>query len=312
MVADATAGHNIVATVYVDSNSMYRRWGSPEERSLGEIEFATGIGAMSDSGLFGTPRICAAIVGNVDLTLGERVEAILEKHLAVGGRRYRGIRCGAATAYNEDLSIIGTTKPGLLADREFRSGLSRLAHHGLAFDVFILDPQLRDLAQLAHSLPNQPFVLNHLGAPVRIGRFASFGDENFGRWKRGMANLAAQPNVFAKLGGLGLPLAALPGFNAKPQAASVQLADEWRPYIETTIELFGTRRCMFESNFPVDSATCSYVTLWNAFKRVVSGASQSEKNDLFYRTAAKVYRLEVQSDSLGRDDRSGNEARVLY
>jgi predicted TIM-barrel fold metal-dependent hydrolase len=49
---------------------------------------------------------------------------------------------------------------------------------------------------------------------------------------------------------------------------------------------------MFESNFPVDRVSCSYSTLWNAFKRVVSGASPAEKAALFHDTAARVYRVE--------------------
>lgn len=58
-----------------------------------------------------------------------------------------------------------------------------------------------------------------------------------------------------------------------------------------TIELFGPKRCMFESNFPVDKRSCSYHVLWNAFKRIASKYSASEKADLFKDTAVRVYRL---------------------
>ena len=61
--------------------------------------------------------------------------------------------------------------------------------------------------------------------------------------------------------------------------------------METTIELFGVQRCMFESNFPVDKMTCSYATLWNAFKRITAGASADEKAQLYAGVARKVYRL---------------------
>ena len=49
---------------------------------------------------------------------------------------------------------------------------------------------------------------------------------------------------------------------------------------------------MFESNFPVDQAMYSYAVLWNAFKRLASGASATERADLFLNTAARLYRLE--------------------
>ena len=73
--------------------------------------------------------------------------------------------------------------------------------------------------------------------------------------------------------------------------SSEQLAAAWRPYIETCVTAFGSNRAMFESNFPVDKGACSYPVMWNAFKRLASGASAAEKADLFAGTAARFYRL---------------------
>ena len=72
---------------------------------------------------------------------------------------------------------------------------------------------------------------------------------------------------------------------------SEELANLWRPYIETCIEAFTPQRCMFESNFPVDKVSGSYQVYWNAFKRLASGASQTEKAALFHDTAAAFYGL---------------------
>ena len=47
---------------------------------------------------------------------------------------------------------------------------------------------------------------------------------------------------------------------------SDQLSEMWKPWIYETINMFGVDRCMFESNFPVDKGSCSYGSLWNAFK----------------------------------------------
>jgi L-fuconolactonase len=57
------------------------------------------------------------------------------------------------------------------------------------------------------------------------------------------------------------------------------------------VEVFGPERCMFESNFPVDKVSCSYVVLWNAFKKVSAGLSADERTRLFSGTARDVYRL---------------------
>ena len=63
------------------------------------------------------------------------------------------------------------------------------------------------------------------------------------------------------------------------------------PNILGGIELFGPTRCMFESNFPVEKMGTGYATLWNAFKRVATGASADEKLALFSGTARRAYRL---------------------
>lgn len=80
---------------------------------------------------------------------------------------------------------------------------------------------------------------------------------------------------------------------------SEQLQKDWQPYVDVLINAFGPARCMFESNFPVDKVSCSYTSMWNAFKRISDqlGMSETEKNDLFYGTAARAYRMSL-SDAL--------------
>jgi L-fuconolactonase len=107
-----------------------------------------------------------------------------------------------------------------------------------------------------------------------------------------MLSLAALPNVAVKLGGLAMQVGGF-DFHLRPRPpGSAEMAEAWRPYVETCIEAFGARRCMFESNFPVDKGMCSYPVLWNAFKRLASGASAAERAALFSGTAARLYRLE--------------------
>jgi predicted TIM-barrel fold metal-dependent hydrolase len=87
-----------------------------------------------------------------------------------------------------------------------------------------------------------------------------------------------------------------PGFDshlAEPPFGSAAIAEEWRPYVEPCIQAFGPTRCMFESNFPVDSGTCDYATLWNAFKILGAGYAPEEKTALFSDTARRVYRLDI-------------------
>ena len=86
LLADIDSGHNIVATVYLEWLSMYRADGLVEMRPVGEIEVANGIAAMSASGGYGKPRVCAGIVGHADLMLGARVRKVLETMIVAGGQ----------------------------------------------------------------------------------------------------------------------------------------------------------------------------------------------------------------------------------
>ena len=107
------------------------------------------------------------------------------------------------------------------------------------------------------------------------------------------SKLAELPHVSVKLGGLAMAFCNFPSFLSDPPAPSTQLAAEWKPYLETCIEAFGARRCMFESNFPVDLGSCDYRTLWNAFKVFAKDYSAAEKAELFAGTAKRVYRMQL-------------------
>src|SRR5438128_4592083 len=119
LLADITGGgHNVVATVYLEWLSMYRASGPVEMRPVGEIEFANGVAAMSASGSYGKPRVCAGIVGHADLALGAGVAKVLEAMIVAGGGRFRGIRYIASS--DPDQAVWGATQtrpPGLLLDR---------------------------------------------------------------------------------------------------------------------------------------------------------------------------------------------------
>jgi predicted TIM-barrel fold metal-dependent hydrolase len=106
-----------------------------------------------------------------------------------------------------------------------------------------------------------------------------------------MTELSRCPNVVVKLGGMVNRGATFDFHNAASPPSSEAIAAIWRPFVEACIELFGAERCMFESNFPVDKMAIGYAALWNAFKRIASGASPDEKRALFAGTAGRFYRL---------------------
>jgi predicted TIM-barrel fold metal-dependent hydrolase len=285
--------HKIQQTVFIECGSMYRAEGPRDMRFVGEVEFVNGVAAQSASGLYGPTRIASGIVGRVDFTTGDAVKPVLEALIQAGDGRLKGTRYNA---FYTEIPVMGMehapliTPKGLLADAKFRQGAAALGAHGLSMDTGCYHPQLPDMIAFVSSIPNVSIVLNHVGGPLTIGRYAADPAATFAEWKKGMTELAKRPNVNVKLGGLGQNWD-YPIGHIDPASNSTALAGKWKPWIETTIELFGVQRCMFESNFPVDKTAASYDTIWNAFKRITAGASADQKAALYSGTARKVYRL---------------------
>ena len=292
LLADIDTGHNIVATVFMECKAMYRKDAAPAMRPVGEVEFANGIAAMSASGQFGPTRVVAGIVGYADLGLGAAVRDVLEAEIAAGGGRFRGVRnISAWHAVPEARGSSATPPPDVLTRASFREGLRCLASLGLTFDAWMYHTQLGELTAARARVPEATIILDHVGGALGIGPYAGRRDEVFAEWRNSIRELAQCPNVLRqarRFGHAPVRLRRAPGTLPPP---SQQLADAWRPYIETCIEAFGVSRAMFESNFPVDKGSCSYQALWNAFKRITAGASPADKHALFAGTATRVYRL---------------------
>jgi L-fuconolactonase len=295
LLEDARGGHNIEQTVFMECNSMYKKDGPQELRPVGETEFVQGIAAQSASGQYGDTAIAAGIVGFADLMLGNAVAPVLEAHIAASQERFRGIRYISTWDPSEEIDSRLKT-PNLLSDPKFREGFAYLHKYNLSFDAWLYHPQLMDLVDLARAFPDTSIILNHIGGPLGVGPYAGKREEVFRDWKRGIATLSTCPNVVVKLGGLGMLRCGF-GWHERPKPPnSAELAEVMTPFYNWCISKFGTDRCMFESNFPVDKISYSYTVIWNAFKRISQGFSQKDKAALFHDTAVRVYRLTPKQD----------------
>jgi L-fuconolactonase len=193
---DLGAGHNVRATVFIQCGYAYRSDGPPELRPVGETE---RVAAIAESAVAaGMPGVCAGIVGYCDFRLGDRVDAVLEAHIAAGAGRFRGIRQSAGW----DAAIVSTTSAlpprGLLADPAFRSGLARLDKLGLSYECSLYHPQLPELTDLARAFPGLPILANHCGGPIRIGPYADDVEAAF--LVRGVARVGGLPQRDAEVG----------------------------------------------------------------------------------------------------------------
>jgi predicted TIM-barrel fold metal-dependent hydrolase len=247
---------------------------------------------MSASGLSGPARVAAGIVGTAPLRLGAAAAPVLDAQIAASGGRFRGIRLGAAWDHDPAVPNHRTRPPqGLLLRDDFRAGFALLAPRGLTFEAWCYHRQIPDVTALARAFPDTTIILDHFGGPVGIGSYAGRAKEVYAEWRGHISELAACPNVVAKLGGINMEVNGFAWHERARPPGSQELADATRPYYEYTIEKFGVDRCMFESNFPVDAVSCSYTVLWNSFKRLAAQYSAAEKAKLFHDTAARVYRL---------------------
>ena len=128
LVADMQCGHNVRATVFIETRAMYRPDGPVELRPVGEVEFVQGLAAASASGLYGPCRAAAAIVGHANLNLGDRVTPVLEALQAASPNRFRGIRHTVTWDPHPDLAR--REQEGVLATAAFRAGAQVLAGWG--------------------------------------------------------------------------------------------------------------------------------------------------------------------------------------
>lgn len=163
-------------------------------------------------------------------------------------------------------------RPDIMNDAAFRNGMKALAERGLLFELQVFASQMRDAARLAADFPQVTFVLLH------AGMLEDRSAEGWKRWREGMRLLAACPNVVVKLSGLG----------TFKRECSVAL---WRPVIEESIAIFGARRCLFGSNFPIEKLWTTYGEIVAVTKACLAGLSLQERRDVLHDNAARIYRL---------------------
>ena len=209
-----------------------------------------------------------AIVGFANLSDPD-VESILERHASHAN--WRGIR--HMLNWSDDKANFRFAEAGgLMSDRQWRKGFELIGKFGGSFDLQVWPWQLEEAAKLGNDIPEVPMILNHTAMP--IGR--SPGELR--EWRKGLESLGRAPNVSAKISALGM------------------LDQTWNvesiaPFVLDTIDILGVDRCMFASNFPVDSLFSDYETVWKAYDEITRDFTDSERAKLFRTNAEKYYRI---------------------
>ena len=283
-------GHKIVATVYADCGSFYRPDGPAHLKTIGETEFANGIAAQAHSGVFGPAKICAGIFSNADYR-DPKIGETLDAHIAHAPERFRGIRTHTVQDPLGALGAYPNAPEDMMVSKPFLNGLKEMAKRDLVSDMWGFHHQILRTAEMARAVPEASIVLDHLGTPLGMDAYKGKQAEVYEEWKRGINDIAKCENVVMKLGGMNMHFNGFDWHKPSLPPTSDQLTEAYRPYYLYAIEKFGPNRCMFESNFPMDKRAVSYNVLWNMHKKMVKDFSKTEKQQMFYDTANRIYRL---------------------
>ena len=251
-VADAT-GAAVERSVYVQTN-----W--PLERSLDEVKWVQQVHEES-----GWPH---AIVGAADL-FADDAPALFEAQ-AEASPLMRGIRLQLHWHPNEQYRF--ASAPDRMKDPVLRRNVARLAEYGWVFELQVFSNQMADAARFVADLPEVQFVLVH------SGMLESADEADVDPWSEGMQRLAELPNLVTKLTGQGT-------FVHRVDPDLIRLVTD------ACLEWFGADRCMWGSNFPVESLWTDYRSLMDAWQQALAGRSDEVRAAVLGGTAEQVYRL---------------------
>jgi L-fucono-1,5-lactonase len=212
--------------------------------------------------LAGESDLVAGVVGWVDLTAPDVGEQLDRLRRGPGGDRLVGIRHLVEPEPDPEW----LTRPDVLA------GLRAVRDAGLVYDVLTRPHQLPAAVAAARAVPDLVFVLDHLSKPDIAGRVLE-------PWATRLAELAALPNVVAKVSGL------------VTEAGPQWTADDLRPYVDVAVEAFGPSRLMVGTDWPVCLLAASYGEVFEAAEQVTSGLTADERDQVFGGTATRVYGL---------------------
>jgi predicted TIM-barrel fold metal-dependent hydrolase len=162
--------------------------------------------------------------------------------------------------------------PGGMTDTQWRRGYAVLRDNGFSFDLQTPWWHMGEAADLASAFADIPMIVNHAGLP------ADRSEEGLAAWKQAMTRVAAHENIAIKVSGIGRP--------GHPWTAQAN-----RRIVLTLIDLFGVPRCMFASNFPVDSLCGTFDDIFSGFEAITADFTEAERDALFRSNALRIYRI---------------------
>lgn len=196
----------------------------------------------------------------------DEVLAVYGRHALVKGIRHKPTAVPRADYKNDFLAR------GSMRDPKWRDGYAKLHAHGLLFELQVFWWHFSEAAELARDFPQTQIVINHSGLP------ADRSEDGLRGWREALECIAREPNVHLKISGICIP------------------GERWSvasngPVVRTAIDVFGTQRCSFASNYPVDGVVDRMTDIFDGFKEIARTYPAEDRLKLFYDNTVRVYGL---------------------
>lgn len=166
------------------------------------------------------------------------------------------------------------------SNESFQKSFSLMNDLDMSFDLQVNHHQLIAASKFLSHFPNIRIILDHLGLPRTHA--ASSSEKIHQEWLEGISALSKLPNSSIKLSKL--------SFIHPNYATCATSFEKVQRYVHEAIEVFGTARCMFASNFPDDDPK-SATEIFRATVSMVNSYSSERRASLFSNCAKSIYKL---------------------
>jgi L-fuconolactonase len=210
----------------------------------------------------------AGVVGWVDLTEVNVTETISEIREGPNNTKLVGFR---SLVHDEP-------DPAWLLRDDVMRGLAAVAEAGLVYDLLVRTRELPAAIEVARRLPNLRLVLDHLAKPRIAAR-------EIEPWSSAIGEIARLPNVTCKISGL-----------VTEADWRTWRPDDLAPYIGRVVDVFGSDRLMFGSDWPVCTLAASYSEVLDTTIEVLSGTVGDDLAPILGSCAIEIYGLDLPRD----------------
>lgn len=162
---------------------------------------------------------------------------------------------------------------------DFLKGISRLEKFNLTYDILIFPRHIKYAVELVKRFPEQAFVIDHIAKPF-------IKDGTIKPWQHGMRQLGESENVYCKISGM-----------VTEASWNNWTKQDFIPYMESVLEIFGVKRLMFGSDWPVCTLAAEYEEVFEIVAEFISNLSSDEQSNIMGLNAENFYHLKTQEAS---------------